>query len=360
MIIDRSTQRHEEKKAEIAFFLIYFILFPIISSFEYNFNERGSATLFIKDIPERVVYGSFNIISYGLYYELLIKRLLFRERLLAFALSLVIFLIVLNFSYLLNYWLVSQMSFLPAAMVTNAATWLKADVVLHFSVVYIFRDLLVITALAYYLRAGRLTRQVNELRSQQLEVELNSLKFQLQPHFFFNTLNNIYSLALQGSAKTAPLIAGHADIMRYILYDSTLPTVKLTKEIAFVRSITEVESIRLSQHISIKFETQGITEALVIEPLLLLPFVENAFKHGIRDEIADGYVSILICCFDHDLVMEVKNSRSIDTNAPTEAGLGLANVAKRLSLLYPGAHRVEVTEARDCYEVQLNLKLKSE
>jgi sensor histidine kinase YesM len=232
--------------------LIYFILFPIISSFEYNFNERGSATLFIKDIPERVVYGSFNIISYGLYYELLIKRLLFCERLLAFALSLVIFLIVLNFSYLLNYWLVSQMSFLPAAMVTNAATWLKADVLLHFSVVFIFIDFVVITALAYYLRAGRLTRQVNELRSQQLEEELNSLKFQLQPHFFFNTLNNIYSLALQGSAKTAPLIAGHADIMRYILYDSTLPTVKLTKEIAFVRSITEVESIRLSQHISIK------------------------------------------------------------------------------------------------------------
>lgn len=360
MIIDRSTKRHEEKKAEIAFFLIYFILFPVISSFEYNFNERGSATSFIQDIPERVVYGSFNIISYGLYYELLIKRLLFRERLLAFALLLVVFLIVLNFSHLLNYWLVSQMSFLPADMVRNAATWLKADVMLHFSVVYIFRDLLVITALAYYLRAGRLTHQVNELRSQQLEVELNSLKFQLQPHFFFNTLNNIYSLALQGSAKTAPLIAGHADIMRYILYDSALPRVKLTKEIAFLRSITEVESIRFSRHNSIKFETQGITEAQVIEPLLLLPFVENAFKHGVRDEIAGGYVSILICCFDHDLVMEVKNSRAIDTSAATEVGLGLANVVKRLSLLYPGAHLVEVTEARDCYEVQLNLKLKSE
>lgn len=360
MIIYRGTKRHEEKKAEIAFFWIYFILFPVISSFEYNFNERGSATSFIQDIPERVVYGSFNIISYGLYYELLIKRLLFRERLLAFALSLVVFLIVLNFSYKLNYWLVSQMSFLPAAMIAKAATWLKADVVLHFSVVYIFRDLLVITALAYYLRTGRLIREVNELRSQRLEVELNSLKFQLQPHFFFNTLNNIYSLALQGSAKTAPLIAGHADIMRYILYDSPLPTVKLTKEIAFLRSITEVESIRLSEHISIKFETQGITDALVIEPLLLLPFVENAFKHGVRDEIAGGYVSILICCFDHDLVMEVKNSRTMDTSATTEVGLGLANVVKRLSLLYPGAHRVEVTAASDCYEVLLNLKLKSE
>ncbi len=107
-------------------------------------------------------------------------------------------------------------------------------------------------------------------------------------------------------------------------------------------------------------EVKGITEALVIEPLLLLPFVENAFKHGVRDEIAGGYVSILICCFDYDLVMEVKNSRAVDTSTPTEVGVGLANVVKRLSLLYPGAHRVEVTAARDCYEVQLNLKLKAE
>ncbi|MCF0074986.1 histidine kinase [Dyadobacter sp. CY261] len=360
MILNRSNPRHEEKRAEIVFFLIYFILFPVISSFEYNFNERGSATLFIQDIPERVVYGSFSIISYGLYYELLIKRLLFRERLMAFAASLVVFLIALNFSYVLNYWLVARMSFLPADMVKDAATWSKADVVLHFSVVYIFRDLLVITALAYYLRAGRLTRQVDALRSQQLEVELNSLKFQLQPHFFFNTLNNIYSLALQGSVKTAPLVAGHAEIMRYILYDSALATVALSKEVAFLRSVTEVECIRLSQHISVKFETQGITDALVIEPLLLLPFVENAFKHGVRDEIAGGYVCILICCFDNDLIMEVKNSRSIATRTSTEQGVGLANVMKRLALLYPGTHRIEVTEARDCYEVRLNLKLKSE
>lgn len=360
MILDRSNPQHEEKKAEIVFFLIYFILFPVISSFEYNLNERSSASLFVKEVPEHVVYGTFNIISYGLYYELLIKRLLFRERLLAFAAALVAFLITLNFSYALNYWLVSHMRFLPAAMVENAARWLHADVALHFSVVYIFRDLLVITALAYYLRARRLTRQVDTLRNQQLEAELNSLKFQLQPHFFFNTLNNIYSLALQGSAKTAPLIAGHAEIMRYVLYDSALATVKLSKEVAFLRSITEVESIRLSQHISIKFETQGITDALVIEPLLLLPFVENAFKHGVSEEIADGYASILICCFDNELVMEVKNSKSAGTKALKETGMGLTNVVKRLALLYPGAHEIEVTDAPDCYEVQLNLKLKSE
>lgn len=356
----KSNLQHHEVRTEIAFFLTYFILFPIISSLEYNFRERGSAALFMGEIPDRLVYGALNMVPYWLYYKLLIRKYLFRKRPLAFIALLALFLVALNFYYVGNYWLISHMQFLPAAMVTRAATWFEADTLLHFSIIYIFRDLLVITALAYYLRAGRLARQLEALRSQQLEVELSALKVQLQPHFFFNTLNNIYSLALQGSEKTAALLAGHTEIMRYVLYDSALARVKLSKEIAFLRSFTDVEAVRFSEYISITFETQGITDIPNIEPLLLLPFVENAFKHGIRDEIATGYVQIIICCFENELVMEVKNSKPSIGKVSSGTGVGLANALKRLALLYPDTHRMQVTEDTDRYEVQLNLTLRSE
>lgn len=360
MKLTSSDPRHDEIRTEISFFLVYFLLFPIVSSLEYNFNERGSATLFLADIPDRLVYGTLNMLPYWLYYHVLIRKVLFKNRLLAFAALIILFLVALNFYYVFNYWLIAHLPFLPHAMVASAARWFEADVLLHFSIVYIFRDLLVITALAYYLRAGRLAGQVEALRSRQLEVELNSLKVQLQPHFFFNTLNNIYSLALQRSEQTAPLIAGHTEIMRYVLYDAALPTVKLLKEVAFLKSFTDVEAIRFSEHISITFEMQGISDTPVIEPLLLLPFVENAFKHGVRDEIGQGYVHIVICCFENELVVEVKNSKPSAGAVTDGTGLGLDNAIKRLAILYPGTHQIHVTDEADRYEVQLNLKLRSE
>lgn len=347
------------RPVEAAFFLIYFLLFPVLSSFEYNFIEQNSIVPFFREIPERMLYGALNLLPFWLYYKLLVERYLFSGSVAYFFLSLIGFLILLNGYYMLAYRLISQMHFLSESITSRAGKWYHSGVAIHFSVIYILRELLVITALAYYMRASRLGRQVETLRRQQLEMELDSLKAQLHPHFFFNTLNNIYGLALQRSDKTADLIARHTGIMRYILHDSTRPRVGLQEEIDFIRNYVSVEAVRFSEKISIFFDTQGITNKVCIEPLLLLPFVENAFKHGVRNEIGVGYVQIIMCLLGNQFVMEVKNSKPAVASVETPSGIGQANVRKRLELLYAHSHTVEVTEGSGYYEVQLSINLKS-
>ncbi|MBB5284509.1 sensor histidine kinase YesM [Rhabdobacter roseus] len=359
MKLFKNILKPEIRPVEVAFFLIYFILFPVLSSLEYNFNERNSTVLFFREIPERVLYGALNILPFWLYYKFLVERYLFSGNRVYFSLLLIGFLILLNYYYVLNYRLISHMHFLPESITSRAERWYKTNTVIHFSVVYILRELLVITALAYYIRAARLSKQVETLRRQQLEMELDSLKAQLHPHFFFNTLNNIYGLALQGSAKTADLVARHTGIMRYILYDSARPHVGLEQEIDFIQNYVSVESVRFSERISILFDTQGITNKVCIEPLLLLPYIENAFKHGIRNEIGTGYVQIIICLLGNQLVMEIKNSKPAIELTDARSGIGHTNAQKRLALLYPQAHWVEIIENSDHYEVHLSINLKS-
>lgn len=344
---------------EVIFFLAYFILFPIVSSFEYNFFERNSAVLFLKEIPERLVYGTLNMLPFWIYYKVLVQPYLFNRRFSAFFLLLIVFLFLFNLYTVLGYWLISHFRFLPEKMISNAAKWYKASTLVHFSVVYIFRDMLVITSLAYYLRYTLLTRQLEELHRQQLETELNSLKVQLQPHFFFNTLNNIYSLALQRSDKTADLVAKHTEMMRYILYDSTSTQVELQKEIDFISNYIAVESVRFSENMEFKFETQGITNVARIEPLLLLPFIENTFKHGARQEIGSGYIHVIICLLENELIMEAKNSKPAVQADTDGRGIGLVNASKRLALLYPQSHQINITQDHSHYEVRLSIILRS-
>ena len=183
--------------------------------------------------------------------------------------------------------------------------------------------------------------------------ELTYLKAQLQPHFFFNTLNNIYSLALIQSKDTAPLVAKLAEMMRYILYKSDEKLVSLKEEVAFLQNYVEVERIRYRSAIKINFETQGIDEESKISPLLLLPFIENAFKHGIEEEEKDGFVNIIICKTEDELTLEVSNS--IAKTKENLGGIGLVNVKKRLEILYPNSHLLAIENDGIVYNVNLTL-----
>jgi LytS/YehU family sensor histidine kinase len=220
------------------------------------------------------------------------------------------------------------------------------------------RELITLSGVAYFIRSARQERQIGELKRQQLQSELEYLKLQLNPHFFFNTLNNIYSLTLQQSEKAAPLVAKHSEMMRYIMYESTQHQVTLSKEVDFLRNYIEVETLRHSNKIDISFETQGIRDQVLIEPLLLLPFVENTFKHGIREEVAFGYIHIILSLVETELFMELKNS--IPAMAINEAkGIGLQNAVRRLEILYPGRHKLEMKSDDKSYELRLTIILNN-
>ncbi len=344
-------------RTEIVFFVTIFLLFPIAVDFEYNIYEKTGSGPAVALVIERLVYGLLGMIPYLVYYKIIVP-FLFQKRYLVYAVLVVLFMVFLHFSMRLDHWLVSKMTFLPSQTVLSATKWFGfRHVLFQFSIIFVFRELLMITALAYYVRSAAQEKQMQLLRQQQLETELNYLKIQLQPHFFFNTLNNIYALALEKSDQTAPLIAKHSEMMRYILYDAADQKVRLSQEIVFLRNYVDVESMRHAKSVDIRFDVQGVGDSVIIEPFLLLPFIENAFKHGLREETGAGFVHIIICLIEKELTMEVRNSKTAaGANVTGVKGIGLRNAADRLALLYP-MHSLAVNETDSVYEIILTLTL---
>lgn len=344
---------------EWSFFIIYFLMFPILTDIEVYLYEPMSTGAFSTKLLYRIVYGIMYMIPSVIYYKVLLQQYLLKGRYAKFLLGLVVFFLLLNF-YIVYcvYWPLSKLTFLPATVLKIANTGLYANTSMHFSITYMLRELLIVTALGLFLKSNQQQLQLQLLKQQQLETELKYLKTQIQPHFFFNTLNNIYSLALQQSENTAPLIARLSGMMRYVLHDADRQQVPLEEEIAFIKHYIALESVRYPPEIVIRFDTQGINETICIEPLLLLPFVENAFKHGIRQETKSGYVDIVICCIDKELILQLRNSVATPVWPATASGIGLDNVRKRLAMLYPGKHSIKVNADEMMYEVILTISLQ--
>lgn len=347
-------------RPEICFFLIVFVAFPVVTDIEYALNREPGDYLSAALVLNRIVYGFLQAIPFVLYYKRVLPYL-FRRRYLRFIALLVLFLSLLDlYTKYGVYGLLMKASFLPQTLTDSARTGYNADVMLHYSFAYVVRELLVVSVLGYYFQSIRQQQQIDQLRQVQLQAELSYLKAQIQPHFFFNTLNNIYSLALEQSGKTAPLVAKHAEMMRYILYQAEQPTVNLVQEVEFLSSYVAVETVRYSDKIAIRFDTQGIEPSVRIEPLLLLPFVENTFKHGVSEETGTGYVHIALVMIDQGLMLETKNSKvTLSSDHDQPKGIGLINVQKRLALLYPGQHELTIREDAITYELQLRLRLRN-
>jgi hypothetical protein len=345
-------------KIEWAFFIFIWMIVPLMSDLEYSLNElpHGQQESNQVAIIRRIVWGIYGIIPYYLFYKLAIQRLLVKKKYGYFLLSILAF-IVAEELYMVSveYWSLSKMSFLPVEITSDAAKW-GQNKGMHFTIHYMLLQILQLVALAYYIHYDKQQKEVQALKQLQTETDLQYLKTQLQPHFFFNTLNNIYSLALQQSQQTAPMVAKLSSLMRYVLYEAAQPKLPVAHEIAFISNYIDIQSVRYNEKINIRFDTQGITDAALIEPLLLLPFIENAFKHGIEEEQGTGYIEIIICQDDRELTLSVKNSKSAKTNNPlSTTGIGIANTRKRLALLYPGKHSLNIQETNQSYEVLLTL-----
>lgn len=340
------------------FFLALFVLLPLLSDVEFTLNEAPAGGLSRSLLLQRLVYGLLSLPPYGLYYVLVLPLLL-RARYSWFGLLTLGFFGGLSvYTHYILYGLMQHLPFLPASLGQAAARYQQAQPWLHVSVVYVTRELLVLTALAYYRHAAQQQELLQAFQQQQLQAELRQLKQHLQPHFFFNTLNSIYSLALQQSPLTAPLVAQHADIMRHMLYYAQAPTVSVAQEVAFLRNYLAVEAVRYASTHAISFDTQGQPTGAVIAPLLLLPFLENAFKHGLQPALTPGYVHVLLVLFEQELVLEARNSIPPAGTPPTlGGGLGLATVSKRLALLYPQRHTLEISEEATAYSVRLTIQL---
>jgi sensor histidine kinase YesM len=199
-----------------------------------------------------------------------------------------------------------------------------------------------------------------KLEKEKANTELLFLKMQLNPHFLFNSLNNIYSLTLKKDAQAPHSILKLAEVMRYMIYESNENAMPLQKEIDYINNYIDLQRLRTRDNASIVCKVTGDTESWYIAPLILLVFIENGFKHGIKATIHESFVNILININDDRLFMKVENSKGVIDEVEKERfqGLGLENVKRRLELLYPGKYELTIKDTEEKYTAVLQLPLQ--
>lgn len=200
-----------------------------------------------------------------------------------------------------------------------------------------------------------LLKQKEELVSRQVATELNLLKAQVQPHFLFNTLNNIYSLSQSGSAQAPEMIAKLSDLMRYFIDDSPKDKVPVATELEFIDNYLQLEQIRMLHPLHVNIEVDGNMSEVKIPPMLLIPFIENVFKHGIDKTQPNNELHANLRVCEGKLVYKVVNSLHGENGKCISKGFGLVNLRKRLELLYPGHFEMNTRKQDDHFIAELQI-----
>jgi tetratricopeptide (TPR) repeat protein len=199
-------------------------------------------------------------------------------------------------------------------------------------------------------------------RNKHQSVELSLLKAQIHPHFLFNTLNNLYALTLSKSDESPGVVLGLAEILRYILYECNTPSIDLKKEMHMIKRYIFLEKIRYRNRLEVNLNIEENNDGYEIAPLLLLPLVENAFKHGISKLVEEGWINIESRIKDNQFLFKISNNRVPGALRPTQpskyGNIGLQNIKKRLNILYPDQHSLRIIEEDDVFVVILKVDLK--
>ncbi len=337
--------------AHIAGWLGYFFIPAIINDIQNKpdiFRESG-------------LWWGIQILILVLFYSnylVLIPKLLFKKKYLIYAVSIIIF--IAGFSLLIEFFNhdsgqmhheVKSMSELPPPKPPGDFDGMFRGFPV-FTIVFIIS-----TALRMSIEWFKNERQRKELENDKLKAELEVLRAQIDPHFFFNVLNNICSLARKKSDDTESFIIRLSELLRYNLYENKGEKFLLEKEINFLNNYIEIQRMRLDKNADIVFDYMDTNQNLLIEPMLLYPFVENAFKHGISYQNV-SHIEIKTRTEQNKLFFSIENPFTTNTTKEKNSGgIGLVNVEKRLELLYPDKHKLEVCKENNKFCVTLIIEL---
>lgn len=212
------------------------------------------------------------------------------------------------------------------------------------------------TALKFSRKWFKDQQEKQELEREKLQAELKYLKAQINPHFLFNTLNNLYALTLKKSDDAPEMVLKLSEMMRYMLHDSNERRVPLAAEISYIKNYIDLQRIRQLDRTEIRFSLNQEPNGQLIAPLLLIPFLENSFKHG-NTGLEPSWIHIEIQLQSTQMLFTISNSKPKVPQKTINHGIGLANVQSRLELLYPGKHQLTIDNAADTYLTQLKLEL---
>lgn len=217
-----------------------------------------------------------------------------------------------------------------------------------------------ILTMPFYLSFGWFDqrKQIEQLETEHLRTELERLKGQINPHFFFNTLNNLYSLILTNSGQAADAMLKLSEMMRYVIYDASKSSVSIQEELDYLNAYFDLQKMRLGTKAEVSFDHKVDDPFTRVVPLLFINILENAFKHGVDSMVKKAFVACQLNLSKNRLAFHVKNSH--EKKGAEHKGLGLGNLRRRLTLLYPDSHRLEIKDENGIFEVSLTIEKVNE
>lgn len=300
-----------------------------------------------------VVYGLINIGLFYVNFLLFIPWYLNQKKYLRYNITILIFMLVLGF---IKYGV--ALIFKDYILIRNKGNLHEVTSFGHYYISAFFTSLVFVflsTVLKFTLDWFLNERIQRDLENQRLSAELAFLKSQINPHFLFNSLNSIYSLAYQRSETTPDAILKLSEIMRYMLYECNDNRVDLSKELLYLENYIGLQKIRYGNKAFVDFNVNGIINNQQIVPLLLISFIENAFKHGVANDPATP-IHIKMDVEPHHLYFKMENKKH-RFNKDSGGGIGLNNVKRRLDLLYPGRYQLKIDDGEEVYTSELSLDL---
>lgn len=336
----------------ILFWLVYISFFTILyGSFEEDYSKRLGIQLLY--LPELMV--STYIVIY-----VFVPRFLLQRKYAAFFILLVVYLLLAGFVHWATALYLEQPLFWADDPWDATELWYPGKIIK--SITYIYPVIAIAVVIKLFKRWYGYQQAAQKLVQEKLEAELKFLKAQIHPHFLFNTLNNLYALTLKKSENAPDVVLRLSDLLNYMLYECNAKWVQLKQEVGLLENYIALEKIRYGSRLDIQFNLSGEIESKMIAPMLILPFVENSFKHGVSEEIDDAWVIINLDLEGSEMTLKVDNSKSnlkSEDDKDYRAGIGLTNVKRRLELLYGSNHDLQTIETDDSYVIILKLNLEN-
>jgi len=326
------------------FHLLVWVMYALLMLIDMQGYIRKRGWLFIIN-PFLISFLLMIVLVYG-NTLLLIPRFLERKKYLPYALG-VLFLMAMN-----------TLARSRSQLYFDAVVWpndpMNIEDYFKWNVFYSLWFIVISSMLFYVQRWAEQREQVRNIQITQLETELKYLRAQLNPHFLFNGLNTIYGTIDLQNSQARNMVVQFSDLLRYNLYEAETDRVELQQEVAYLQNYVALQRARSDANLSIQLSTEVGNGNLPIAPLLFVAFVENAFKYTTRDDSQMNNVLISLKEAGGQLTFDCRNS--YDTT-PGQSGIGLANVRRRLELLYPGRHTLDIRQHEGIYSVTLTLQL---
>ncbi len=228
--------------------------------------------------------------------------------------------------------------------------------ILKFHLAFLVLTTLIKLSKAWFLLAET-EKQVAIAKDEKNMAELEALKSQINPHFLFNSLNNIYSLSRKSSDKTSESILILSDMMRYVLYETSSDYVKLKDEVKFMKDFVQLQKLRIDKNSEIKLEVDISNFELKVAPLIFLTFLENSFKHGVKGDIGNTFAHFELKNDKNVLSFHAENNKCETKDEESGTGIGLTNVVRRLDILYPNKYELDINDRGDIFQINLKLVL---